>query len=139
MELTPEQIAAIQAENDTLKRTVAELTEKNKTRKAKLAEVESTLADSQKHLTAANDQVHQLTIVAPLKQMSEQISTAPDLWLEQFAKGMKCELIDGKLTVVSVSDGKPVNGKDGMPVEFARQGAELASRFVQFQISAIPI
>jgi chromosome segregation ATPase len=86
VELTSEQIAAIQAENETLKRTHAELIEKARTRKARIDELETEKADLQGKLTAANDTIRTVSIDAPLKKMSEQISAAPDLWLEQFRR-----------------------------------------------------
>lgn len=99
-ESTNEQLTA---ELETLRTTNAELVAKNATRKAKIAELEATNAK-------ANDTIRQVTIDGPLKQMAESISTCPELWLEQFSKSYRLEMVEGKLTVFSAVDSKPVQG-----------------------------
>ena len=106
-------------ELEVLRRTNSELVAKNTTRKAKIAELETSIAELQTKLTAATTSLRAVTIDGPLKQMGESISTAPELWIEQFSKSHRLEMVDGKLTLLS-SDGKPVL-KDGKPVPFERQ------------------
>ncbi len=101
-QLTAEQIAAIQAENETLRRTNAELVEKSGKRKNRVEELEVQLAKT-------NDELYQMHVGAPLRGMAESVSNAPELWVEQFSKHYKLEMQDGKLTILSVADGKPVN------------------------------
>ena len=119
-EPTQPTIEQLTAELEILRRTNAELIAKNTTRKAKIAELEAANADFQTKLTAASDTIHQVTIEGPLKQMAESISNCPDLWLEQFSKSYRVEMVGGKLSLLSASDGKPVQ-KDGKVIPFERQ------------------
>lgn len=116
-----EQIAALQAENDTLKRTNVELVAKHSKDKARIAELESATTDLQGKLTDANKAILDATVGAPLKAMAESMSSVPNTWMEQFGKIARIELQDGKLTVVSVADSKPLTGKDGKAIPFERE------------------
>lgn len=110
---------SVAEELETLRRTVAELREKNTNRKARIAELEASLTETQGQLAEANATIQQVTIEGPFKAMAESISIAPELWMEQFSKQYKIELREGTLTLLSASDGKPVQ-KDGKPVPFER-------------------
>jgi hypothetical protein len=106
-------------ELEVLRRTNSELVTKSATRKARVAELESTVNELQGKLSAANDSLHQVTIGGPLKAIAEQISIAPDLWLEKFSQSYKIAIVNGQLTL-QTSDGKPVL-KGEKPVPFERQ------------------
>jgi LPS O-antigen subunit length determinant protein (WzzB/FepE family) len=82
-----------------------ELRAKATARKAKITEHESTIAALQGQLTTAQETVREATINGPLKAMAASISLAPELWLEQFAKSHKLEMVKGQLTVLT-TDGK---------------------------------
>jgi hypothetical protein len=89
-------------EVERLRLANAQLTEKSKTRKAKIAELEAANA-------AIQAQLRLITVDAPLRSMFESISTVPDLAIEQFHKSHRLELLEGKLTIVNAEDGKPIN------------------------------
>jgi len=118
--MTEQELAALRSELETLRHTNAELVTKASTRKQRITELESANANLQKTVTERDATIHGLTVGGPLKGMAERISTAPELWLEQFAKHYKVELVNGELTLLSVADGKPVQ-KDGKPVPFETQ------------------
>ena len=107
-------------ELETLRRTNAELVTKNSSRKQRIAELEATNAELQTKLTSATTTVHEMTIGAPLKAMAESISTVPDVWIEQFAKSYRLELVNGDLTILSIEDGKPVQ-REGKAVPFEQE------------------
>lgn len=104
-------------ELEVLRRTNGELVAKNTTRKQRIAKLEASNAELQLQLTAANGTIHEFTIGAPLKAMADRMSQVPELWLEQFAKHYKVEMIDGVLTLLSAADGTPIQ-KQGKPVPF---------------------
>lgn len=107
------------AELATLRTTVSELKTKSATRKHRIAELEAANAELQTQLTDASTALRQITIDRPLKQMSESISTCPELWIEQFNKSYRLEMVKGNLTLLT-TDGKPVV-KGDKPVEFDRE------------------
>jgi len=109
----------LSAEVETLRRVNGELKTKSATRKAKVAELEATVTELQSKLLDAHTSLRQVTIDGPLKQMSESISTAPQLWLEQFNKSYRLEMVKGQLTL-QTTDGKPVL-KNDKPVPFDRE------------------
>lgn len=84
-----------------------EVIAKASARKVKIVEHETTIAALQGQLATANDTVREATINGPLKAMAASISISPELWLEQFAKSHKLELVKGQLTVLT-ADGKQV-------------------------------
>jgi hypothetical protein len=69
-------------------------------------------------LIATETALHDATVVAPLRQMAEEVSPVPELWLAEFGKHFKVDLKDGKLAVLT-SAGEPAMLKDS-PVEFTR-------------------
>jgi predicted RNase H-like nuclease (RuvC/YqgF family) len=107
------------AELATLRTTVGELKQKSATRKQRIAELEAANAELQAKVTEANASLRQITIDRPIKQMSESISTAPELWTEQFSKAYRLELVNGDLTLHS-TDGQPVT-KEGKAIPFERE------------------
>ena len=116
--MSEQTLEQLQAELETLRKTNAELVAKNSTRKGKVTELEATVADLQAKLTASNDTIRQITIDGPLRKMAEEISPTPELWLEQFSKLYRVEMIDKKLTILTASEGKPVHDKDGKVLPF---------------------
>jgi hypothetical protein len=106
------------AELATLRTTVTELKQKNATRKKRISELESTLAQRDSELATANASLRAVTIDAPLRDLSEAISQVPDLWREQFSKSYRLEMKDGALTVLT-NDGKPAL-HNGSPIPFER-------------------
>jgi hypothetical protein len=108
----------LEIEVETLRRVNAELVTKAANRKTKITELESTVTELQGKLSEAHDSLHDVTVGLPLKAMAESISFAPDIFLEQFAKSHKVEMIKGQLTLLN-ADGKPVL-KGEKPVPFER-------------------
>jgi hypothetical protein len=103
----------------TLRRTVAELLQKNSTRKDENAALTAANAALQAANAELQTALHQLSVAGPLKAMAEDISINADLFLEQFGKSHKVELVKGQLTLLT-TDGKPVL-KGDKPVPFERQ------------------
>jgi hypothetical protein len=106
----------IEIEVETLRRVNADLLIARRKDKSHVTELESTVTELQGKLSEAHDSLHEVTIGLPLKAMAESISTAPELWIEQFSKSQKLEMVKGQLTVMN-SDGKPLE----KPVAFERQ------------------
>ena len=106
-------------ELEVLRRTNSELVAKNTTRKAKISELEAANAELTAKLSEATASLRAVTIDGPLKSMAQSISTAPELWIEQFSKSIRLEMLKGQLTMVS-PDGKPVT-KAEKAVPFERQ------------------
>jgi hypothetical protein len=84
-----------------------EVLAKASARKVKIVEHESTIAALQGQLSTANETIKEVTIGGPLKAMAASISISPELWLEQFAKSHRLEIVKGQLTVLT-ADGKQV-------------------------------
>jgi hypothetical protein len=111
---TPEEMVT---ELETLRRTNAELLQKSRDRKAKVTELEATVTELQGKLSEARDSLRDVTINGPLKAMAESISFSPELWLEQFNKSHRLEMVKGQLTL-QTADGKPVlKGDKQVPFE----------------------
>jgi hypothetical protein len=104
---------------DVLRRTNSELVAKNTNRKQRIAELEATVADLQGKVAERDTSLRAITIDGPLKSMAESLSNCPELWIEQFSKSYRLEMVKGELTLLSVADGKPVT-KDGKPIPFER-------------------
>ena len=96
------------AELATLRRVNGELVTKSATRKAKIAELETQLAELQGKLSESAATIHGLTVEAPLKAMAGTVSIDPDFFLEQFGKAYKVEMVAGQLTL-QTADGKVCN------------------------------
>jgi hypothetical protein len=108
----------LEKEVETLRRVNAELVTKAANRKTKITELESTVSELQGKLSEAHDSFHEVTVGLPLKAMAESISFSPELWIEQFSKSHKLEMVKGQLTLLT-ADGKPVL-KGEKPVPFER-------------------
>ncbi|MGA9673065.1 MAG: hypothetical protein WBQ94_27955 [Terracidiphilus sp.] len=107
------------AELTILKQAHQEVLTKRQKDKARIAELESVVTGLQSKLSESTETIHQITIGVPLKTMAESMSTVPDLFLEQFSKHYKVEMVKGTLTLLSV-DGQPVAAKDGSTIPFER-------------------
>jgi|GEM_PF-4553062 len=103
-------------ELQTLRQTVAELTAKNTTRKARIAELETSVQTLQASLTTTQTTLYQVEVGEPLQTMANAVSPMPELFLSEFARcGYKVAKTDGKLVVIQ--NDKPVEG-----AEFTVQG-----------------
>ena len=87
-------------ELETLRRTNAELVIKSHTRKARIAELEASL-------TTAQQQVNELLLNRPIKQLAAAISTSPETLIPSLLSDYKVEL-QGEELVLQTQDGKPV-------------------------------
>ena len=103
----------------TLRRVNQELLTKSATRKARVTELEASVTALQSKLAEADTNVYELTVGGPLKAMAESISISGELFLDQFNKSYKVQMVKGALTLLT-ADGKPVM-KGDMPVPFERQ------------------
>ncbi|MGA7523483.1 MAG: hypothetical protein WBW84_13580 [Acidobacteriaceae bacterium] len=118
--MTEQEIAALRAELETLRKTNNELLAKKTAHKARIAELEASNAESQTQLTTVRGELHELTIGTPLKAMAESISNVPELWIEQLNKSYRLEMVNGELSLLNIADGKPVT-VNGKPVPFERR------------------
>jgi hypothetical protein len=98
---------------EELRATVAELTAKSRTRKEKIEALEAIVAERDQALAASQTQLKRVTIDGPMQAMAESLSVVPALFLEQFNKSYRVELVDGELTILNAEDGKP----SGIPFE----------------------
>jgi hypothetical protein len=102
------------AELARLRTANAELTAKAKTRKERIATLESENA-------AIRTQLHEATVGGPMKAVAADLfGSLAEVFTEQFNKRFKTELKEGKLCVFDL-EGKPLNGNDGKQVEFSRE------------------
>ena len=106
----------LETELDQLRTQVSELTEKSRTRKARITELETANTDLQTRLTASDAALSEATIGKPLRDLAAQVSAIPTVWEAEFRKHFSLEMREGKLTVLD-SNGEPVK-VDGKPVEF---------------------
>ncbi len=118
---TTEQIAALQAELTTLKQAHQEVLTKRQKDKSRIVELESATTDLQCKLTESADTLRQITINGPLRSMAESMSQAPELFLEQFSKHLKLEMVKGNLTLLNANDGKPIVDNKGVAIPFQRE------------------
>jgi hypothetical protein len=102
----------------TLRKTVAELTQKSATRKARVTELEANVATLAAKATESESRIKALTIDGPVMDVCESISVAPQTLRTALEADYKIEMSkDGVLTLANLSDGKPVM-QDGKPVPF---------------------
>ena len=116
----PIEQSADAAELETLRRVNAELVTKHARDKARIAELEAGTAALQANLTEAGNTIKDATVGVPLKMMAIEMSSVPELFLEQFQRHFKVEMIKGTLTLLS-ADGTPMLGKDKKAIPFERQ------------------
>lgn len=107
------------AELAVLKQAHQEVLTKRQKDKARIAELQSTVTGLQSKLSEATDTIREVMIGVPVKAMAESMSTAPELFLEQFSKHYNVQIVNGALTLQTI-DGKPVLSA-GKPVPFERQ------------------
>jgi len=114
IEQTPEAL-----EIATLRRVNAELVTRHTKDKALIEELQAGTATLQAKLTETSESLAQATISLPLQMMAEELSTVPELFLEQFSKHFKVDSVKGVLTL-QTQDGKPALDKDGNAIPFER-------------------
>lgn len=107
-------------ELETLRRVNAELLQKNSVRKAKIADLEASVGTITAEATEAKARIKALVIDAPLNELCESISVAPQALRAALEAEYKIEMREGVLTLLSASDGKPVM-QDGKPVPFQEE------------------
>jgi hypothetical protein len=101
----------------TLRKTVAELTQKSATRKARITELETNTATLTAKATEAEMRIKALTIDVPLDELCSDISVAPQALRSALEADFKIELDNnGTLTLLNRSDSKPVVDKNGKPL-----------------------
>ena len=99
----------------TLRKTVAELTQKSATRKFRVTELEASVAALITKATEAEARIKALTIDGPVNDLCEEISVAPQALRTALESEYRVEMKDGALSLLNASDGKPVT-VDGKPV-----------------------
>jgi hypothetical protein len=109
-------IESLTAELTTLRQTNAELLAKSRTRGERIKEMATKQDELTAKLTASEATVYDMTIGAPLRELSKEASTAPSLWLGEFSRHFKAEHRDGKLTILNAA-GEPAKHEDGTAVE----------------------
>jgi hypothetical protein len=102
-------------ELETLRRTNLELTQKAATRKARIAELETSVGTATARATEAETRIRALTIDAPVMDVCEQISVAPQALRTALDADYKIEMKDGVVTLLNRTDDKPVT-MDGKAV-----------------------
>ena len=101
----------------TLRKTVAELTQKSATRKARVTELEANVATLTANATEAEARIKALTIDGPVNDLCESISVAPHALRTALEADYKIELDkNGALTLLNRLDNKPVVDKNGKPL-----------------------
>jgi hypothetical protein len=118
----PESVVPVESngkvtEVETLRKTVAELTQKAATRKARITELESNASALQVRAKESESRIKALTIDGPVNDLCEEISVAPQALRSALESEYRIEMHDSVLTLVNPSDGKPVM-HEGKPVPF---------------------
>jgi hypothetical protein len=106
-----------EAELVTLRKTVAELTQKSATRKSRVTELETNVATLTAKATESEARIKALTIDGPVDDLCQSISVAPQALRSALEAEYRIEMRDGVLTLLNPSDGKPVT-QDGKAVPF---------------------
>lgn len=102
----------------TLRKTNADLLQKSATRKTRIAELEASVGTLTAKATEAESRIKALTIDGPVMDVCESISVAPQALRAALEADYKIEMSkDGVLTLLNLSDGKPVM-HEGKPVPF---------------------
>jgi hypothetical protein len=101
----------------TLRKTNAELIQKNSTRKAQILALEESVGTLTTKATEAEGRIKALTIDGPVDDLCADISVAPQALRSALEAEFKIEMKDGVLSLFNLSDGKPVM-HDGKPVPF---------------------
>src|SRR5262249_36517751 len=82
--------------------------EKKTKYKTRISELESSISGLRGQLSESQRALNAAVVDVPLRNMAEELSTAPELFLEQFAKAYRVEMQDGRLTIISTADSKPI-------------------------------
>jgi hypothetical protein len=101
----------------TLRKTVAELTQKSATRKSRIQELEENTTTLRAKATEAETRIKALIIDGPVNDLCSEISVAPQALRSALEAEYRIEMKDGVLTLLNASDGKPVT-QDGKAVPF---------------------
>jgi len=101
----------------TLRKTNAELTQKSATRKARIGELEASIGTLTTAKSDAEARIKALTIDAPVNELCESISVAPQALRSAMESDYKIEIREGVLTLLDPTDGMPVV-QDGKAVPF---------------------
>ncbi len=105
------------AELATLRKVNTELLQAKHTLKAKITELENNVVLLTEDRDNALIAVRAVTIDRPLKQLAEEMSQAPALWLREFLADYNVEADkEGSLTIQSKVDKTPIAFDDGKPV-----------------------
>jgi hypothetical protein len=105
----------IAAELETLRRTLAEVNQKNATRMARIQELEQSVGAITTRATEAESRIKALTIDGPINDLCKSISKAPKALRSAIDNDYRVELKDGVLTLLNASDGQQVM-HEGKPV-----------------------
>lgn len=106
------------SEVETLRKTNAELVQKNATRKSKIAELEEAVSQLQAKLSDATATIKRISVEVPLRQIAEKVSDVPDFWLKTFGEAFKVEADEGGKLAVFTANGEPAKNSKGEPVNF---------------------
>ncbi|WP_263351782.1 hypothetical protein [Acidicapsa acidisoli] len=98
-----------------LQKVHAEVLGKRNKDKARIAELETTLTETQGRVTAAEARAHELEIGQPLKQLAKSMSDVPDYFLQTLQAQFQIQAKDGELSLLT-KDGKPVMDAEGKAV-----------------------
>ncbi|WP_263355274.1 hypothetical protein [Acidicapsa acidisoli] len=99
-----------------LQKVHSELLGKRQKDKARIAELETTLTETQGRVTAAESRAHELEVGQPLKQLAKSMSDVPDYFLQTLQAHFQVQGKDGELTLLT-KDGKPAVDAEGRAVK----------------------
>ena len=106
----------------TLRKTVAELTQKSATRKARIQELEENTATLTAKATEAETRIKSLTIDGPVMDVCEAISVAPQALRTSLESEYRIEMKDGVLSLFNRADDKVVTDSNGKPLPVNAEG-----------------
>ena len=110
------------AELVTLRALREELLQAKATLKARVTTLETEAVALTEKANKAEATMHTAIIELPLKNLAEQISPAPELFLSELQKDYSIEANErGELILLTKQDSKPVM-KNGKPIEFTHTG-----------------
>jgi flagellar basal body rod protein FlgG len=98
-----------------LQKVHTELLGKRQRDKARIAELETTLSETQGRVTAAEARAYELEVGQPLKSLAKAMSDVPDYFLQTLQAHFQIQAKDGALTILT-KDGKPVIDAEGKAV-----------------------
>jgi hypothetical protein len=110
------------AELATLKRVNAELLQTKHTLKARVSTLESEAATLESRAEKAESTLRATIIELPLARLSQEISNAPKLLLEELHRDFDFIAADNGEISLLTKDGKPVTDPSGKPVPLTHIG-----------------